>query len=172
MRAPALIISLVQWRWTPSVVLVAGSLAFVGIVVLIVPDDLGSVASGADRLSRAARQGVPKKLAGTSDESLPPSTDEEPPAVSPQRPAALPPTPRTGPVNNIVQSIFHPTPKVELPVEPVDPNPPPPPPAPAPPPPTATTFTLETPPPAPAEPAPTPAEPQGTTGQGVAAPGQ
>ena len=111
----------------PSVVPVVGSLAFVGFAVLVVPDDLGSVGTGADRLSRAARQGVAKKVATPSGDSPEPSADEmDPQTTSPQRPAALP----RAPGNNIVQSIFHPTPKTELPVEPVDPNHPPPPAAP------------------------------------------
>jgi hypothetical protein len=69
---------------------------------------------------------------------------------------------------NIVQSIFHSAPKIELPIAPVDPEPQPPPPPPPPPPPTATIFTLENPPPAPPNPAAPPeppSEPQGITGQ-------
>jgi hypothetical protein len=51
-----------------------------------------------------------------------------------------------GDESNVVQSIFHSAPTIELPVEPPDPNPEPPPPEPPPPPPTATIFTLENPP--------------------------
>jgi hypothetical protein len=169
MRAPIFLVGLVQWRWTPSVVLVAGSLAFVGIVVLIVPDDFGGVTSGADSMSRAARRNVAKKIEGPVGESPPSIADDrEPAAISPQRAAEFPPAP-VPPAHNIVQSIFHQTPKVELPVEPVDPNPPPPPEPPPLPAPTQTVFTLENPSPPPlnpnAIPEAAPEEPQGTTAQ-------
>jgi len=169
MRAQNFLVGLVQWRWTPSVVLVAGSLAFVGIVVLIVPNDFGGVTSGADRVSRAARQNVAKKVEGPVGESSPSVTDDmEPAAISPQRTGAFPP-PAAPPAHNIVQSIFHPTPKTELPVEPVDPNPPPPPEPPPLPAPTQTIYTLENPPPPPPNPnaisGAAPEEPQGITAQ-------
>jgi hypothetical protein len=155
MRAPTFLVDFVRWRWTPSVVLVSGSLAFVGFAVLIVPDDLGGVASGADRLSRATRQGVAKKVEAAADESTQPSSDE--PAAGPAR--ATPNLHAPPAAGNIVQSIFHPTPKVELPVEPVDPNPPPPPPDTPPPAPTQTVYTLENPPPVPAPGTPVPGDP-------------
>jgi hypothetical protein len=165
MRAPVFFVSLVQWRWTPSVVLVVGSLAFVGIVVLVVPDDFDSVTSGADQVSRAATRGrMAKNNEPVTEASLPSEIEDEvPESAAEQVRAALP---KRG--NNIVQSIFHPVQKVELPVEPVDPNPPPPPPEAPLPPPTNTIYTLPTPPPAP-PPTPPPAaeppsEPQGITG--------
>jgi hypothetical protein len=169
MRAPTVIVRFLQWRWTPSVLLVVGSLVFVGIVVLIVPDDFDSVTSGADRVSRAAARGrAAKNVESVTDPSLPSAgEDDSPTPLSERRTAALP---KRG--HNIVQSIFHPIQKPELPVEPVDPNPQPPPPPPPPAPPTATIYTLENSPPAPPNPlavpgAPTaegPIEPQGITG--------
>jgi hypothetical protein len=167
MRAATFLVGLVQWRWTPSVALVAGSLAFVGFAVLLVPEDLGGVASGADRLSRAARQGVAKKVDVPAGDSPEPSADDaQPRAMSPHRPAGLSPNLHAAPAtNNIVQSIFHPTPKAELPVEPVDPNPPPPPEPPPLPAPTQTVFTLENSEPPPVEPqTPQPAPPEAPQG--------
>lgn len=175
MRAPVFLVSLVQWRWTPSVVLVAGSLAFVGLVVLIVPDDFDGVTSGADKVSRAAARGRATSGAESVAETPFASGEEETSLPTAQhRTAALP---KRG--HNMVQGIFHPMQKLELPVEPVDPNPPPPPPEVPPPPPTNTIYTLPSPPPEPppqvvAPPVPTvdpgavppsPSEPQGITGQ-------
>ena len=153
MRAPGFMISFVQWRWTPSVALVVGSLAFVGIAVLVVPDDFGSVTSGADRMSRTATRGrMATNVEPASDPS--PIDEEVPSGPGEHRAAALP---RKS--SNIVQSIFHPIPKTELPVEAVDPNPPPPPPEAPPPPPTNTIYTLPTPPPPSPNPLAVPAEP-------------
>src|SRR5262245_41304703 len=175
MRAPSFVASVVQWRWTPSVVLVAGSLAFVGLVVLVVPDDFDSVTSGADKVSRAAARGrMTNSAESVTDTSFASAEDEPTPPSADHRTAALPKR-----ANNIVQSIFHPIQKTELPVEPVDPNPPPPPPEAPLPPPTNTIYTLPTPTPPPpvppnplavpaappADPAPqAPSEPQGITG--------
>ncbi len=162
MRAPPFIVRLVQWRWSPSVALVVGSLAFVGIVALIVPDDFDGVTAGADRMSRAAARGRVTKNADSVTETspLPESEDEAAPPSAEHRLSALP-------KRNIAQSIFHPSQKTELPVEPVDPNPPPPPPEAPPPPPTNTIYTLPTPPPPAPPPEPgvlEPVEPQGITG--------
>jgi hypothetical protein len=150
-------------------VLVVGALAFVGVVVLIVPDEFGSVTSGADRISRAATRGrVANNVESVAEPS--PTVGEDEPPVSPVDHRTAAALPRKS--HNMVQSIFHSVPKMELPVEPVDPNPPPPPEAPPPPPPTNTIYTLPTPPPptpnplaVPGATAEPPAEPQGITGQ-------
>jgi outer membrane biosynthesis protein TonB len=169
MRTPALIISLVQWRWTPSVALVVGSLAFVGIVILVVPDDFDSVTSGADQVSRAAARGrMTKNAESVTETSLPSDTgDEVPESAAEKLRAGLP---KRG--HSIVQSIFHPVQKAELPVEPVDPNPPPPPPEAPLPPPTNTIYTLQNPPPAPPNPGalPVPATPEAPAVPPAAAP--
>jgi hypothetical protein len=143
MQAPAWISGFVRWRWMPSVALVSGSLAFVAIAVLVVPEDLGSAAGGSLQSSRSRSRLA--EDAGSRKESsfLPGPSDED--SSTPKRQAASP----VGDENNVVQSIFHSAPTIELPVPPPDPNPEPPPPEPPPPPPIATTFTLENPPPAP-----------------------
>jgi hypothetical protein len=160
MQASAWINGLVRWRWMPSVALVSGSLAFVGIAVLVVPEDFGSIAGGSLQGSRSRSRLV--ENAGSTKESrfalpsfkaLLPGSDEE--SSTPTRPAASP----VGGENNVVQSIFHSAPTIELPVAPPDPNPEPPPPEPPPPPPTATIFTLPEPPPATVEPMPPPNTP-------------
>jgi len=149
MQAPAWISGFVRWRWMPSVTLVSGSLAFVAIAVLVVPEDLGSVAGGSLQSSRS-RSRLVQNASSTKESSfelpsfkslLPGQSDEEP--STPTRQAASP----VADENNVVQSIFHSAPTIELPVAPPDPNPEPPPPEPPPPPPpTATIFTLPTPP--------------------------
>jgi hypothetical protein len=171
MQAPVWATRIVGWRWTPAFALVAGSLVFVGVVVAVVPEDLGAVGSGAERLSRATRSRVGTNAEATlganadsTFEATPSGDDDSVRAARVGRGhAVIPASP-----GNVVQSIFHAAPKVELPVEPVDPTPQPPPPPPPPPPPTATIYTLENPPPPPpnplAVPAP-PSEPQGITGQ-------
>jgi len=167
MQAPVWVTRIVGWRWTPAFALVAGSLAFVGVVVAIIPDDLGAVGSGTSRLSRATRSRLATNVETTAETTKgPPSADDDERAWlarEEQRRAGLADTPTPGAPGNVVQSIFHSAPKVDLPVEPVDPTPQPPPPPPPPPPATATTFTLQTPP---SRPAPEPpSEPQGITGQ-------
>jgi hypothetical protein len=151
MQAPAWAVRLVGWRWMPSVALVSGSLAFVGIAVLVVPDDFGNVAGGSLQSSRS-RSRLAENAGSTKDSSfelpsfkslLPGQNDEE--SSPPTRQAASP----VADENNVVQSIFHSAPTIELPVAPPDPNPEPPPPEPPPPPPTATIFTLPEPPPVP-----------------------
>ena len=161
MQAPAWIGGFVRWRWMPSVALVSGSLAFVAIAVLVVPEDLGSVAGGSLQSSRSRSRLV--ENAGSTKESsfelpsfkslLPGQSDEEP--SLPTRQAASPVVDE----KNVVQSIFHSAPTIEIPVAPPDPNPEPPPPEPPPPPPTATIFTLPAPPEAPSPPPVLPAEP-------------
>jgi outer membrane biosynthesis protein TonB len=166
MRAPAFIVSFVQWRWTPSVALVVGSLAFVGIAVLVVPDDFGAVTSGADRMSRTgSRNRMGTTVEPAADTS---SIDEEAPSAPGERHTAA--LPRKS--SNIVHSIFHPVQKTELPVEPVDPNPPPPPPEVPPPPPTNTIYTLPTPPPPSPNPLAVPAEPPAAPPPAVVAPAE
>jgi hypothetical protein len=161
----------------PSVALVSGSLVFVALAVAIVPDDFGAVASGTERVTRASRSRLGTGTVSTGDEPSSMSDDQSGSVRRAARRAATaaesPSEPAPG---NVVQSIFHAAPKIELPVEPVDPTPQePPPPAPAAPPPTATIFTLPSPPPpAPTPPSPPPAaeppsEPQGITGQGTPA---
>jgi hypothetical protein len=163
MQAPFWVVRLVSWRWMPSVALVVGSLAFVGIAVLVVPDDLGNVASGTERLSRATRD--------RASTSVQPVSEEEGLRRSEDGPSTPLPAHRLVPQTakgSMVESIFHPIPRTELPVEPVDPEPQPPPPPPPPPPPTATIYTLENPPPPPSNfvpPPPDPPEPQGITGR-------
>lgn len=153
MQAPAWVSGFVQWRWMPSVALVSGSLAFVAIAVLVVPEDFGSVAGGSLRSSRS-RSRLAENAGSTKEPSfslpsfkalLPGQSDEE--SSTPTRRGASP----AGDENNVVQSIFHSAPTIELPVAPPDPNPEPPPPEPPPPPPppTATIFTLPEPPPTP-----------------------
>jgi hypothetical protein len=173
MQAPAWISGFVRWRWMPSVALVSGSLAFVGIAVLVVPDDFGSVAGGSLQSSRS-RSRLAENAGSTKESSfasfkalLPGQSDEESP--TPTRHAASP----AGDENNVVQSIFHSAPTIELPVAPPDPNPEPPPPEPPPPPPTATIFTLPAPPEAPSPPPVLPAEPPADfpAGPGAIAPG-
>jgi len=165
MQAPFWVVRLVSWRWMPSVALVVGSLAFVGIAVLVVPDDLGNVASGTERLSRATRDRGSTSVQPVSEEAVLPSSEDEPGAPLPAH-RVVPPAARGG---SMVESIFHPIPRTELPVAPVDPEPQPPPPPPPPPPPTATIYTLENPPPIPSNFVPPPPdpmpEPQGITGQ-------
>src|SRR5262245_34617433 len=100
MRAPAFLVSFVQWRWTPSVVLVLGSLAFVGFVVLIVPEDLGSVTSETDRLSRAASRGRVTKDTEPATDSTPVIGEDETSVPAEHRTASLPKS-----RHNIVQSI-------------------------------------------------------------------
>jgi hypothetical protein len=150
MQAPAWISGFVRWRWMPSVALVSGSLVFVALAVLVVPEEIGSVAEGSLRSSSSRSRlenADSKKESGFELPSfqsiLPGEKDEEPP--TPTRQVA-------GGQSNVVQSIFHSAPAIALPVEPPDPNPPPPPPEPPPPPPTATIYTLENPPPPPPNP--------------------
>ena len=170
MQAPVWVKRIVGWRWTPTFALVAGSLAFVGVVVAIVPDDFGAVASGTSRLSRATRSRPATNVEATNNvETNAEASTQGAPATSDEDRAwlARDAQRRSGvgsdAPGNVVQSIFHSAPKVELPVEPVDPTPQPPPPSPPPPTATATTFTLQMPPgSAPPEP---PSEPQGITGQ-------
>ncbi|HEX6273179.1 MAG TPA: hypothetical protein VFZ53_09070 [Polyangiaceae bacterium] len=173
MQAPVWVARFVGWRWTPSVVLVSGSLAFVALAVAIVPEDFGVAVSGRERLTRTPSSRLGTNAASANDEPTSNTGDESRSLARMTRraiPAAEPPGDSAP--SNVVQSIFHSAPKVELPIEPVDPSPQPPPPPPPPPPPTATTFTLQTPPPAPT-PAPTavvpepPSEPQGITGRGI-----
>jgi len=167
MQAPAWISEFVRWRWMPSVALVSGSLAFVAVAVLVVPEDLGSVTGGSRQSSRSRLVENEGSSNGSGFELpsfkslLPGRSDDD--SSTPTRQAASP----VRDENNVVQSIFHSAPTIELPVEPPDPNPPPPPSdPPPPPPPTATIYTLPTPPPAPPTPAlAPPSEPQGITGQ-------
>jgi hypothetical protein len=155
----------------PSVALVSGSLAFVAIAVLVVPDDFGSAAGGSLQSSRSRSRLV--ENTGSSKESsfelpsfkalMPGQSDEEP--STPTRQAASP----VGDETNVVQSIFHSAPTIELPVAPPDPNPEPPPPEPPPPPPTATIFTLPEPPPTPEQQAASMNEPPVNAPPGVVA---
>jgi hypothetical protein len=169
MQAPVWATRIIGWRWTPAFALVAGSLVFVGVVVAIVPDDLGAVAAGAERFSRATGARLGTKAASTLETSSSPSNDESTSEAREQRRAArLGAGAEPGETGNVVQSIFHSAPKIDLPVEPVDPTPQPPPPPPPPPPPTATIYTLENPPPPPPNPLAVPeppSEPKGITGQ-------
>src|SRR5262245_33087517 len=120
MQAPSWAVRLVTWRWMPSVALVVGSLAFAGVAILIVPDDLGSLASGTDRLSRATRSRVAANSQPTADEPSSPVSEEESAAAAHQRRLMAP----RAASHDVVQSIFHPTARAELPIEPVDPEPP------------------------------------------------
>ena len=146
MQAPAWISGFVRWRWMPSVALVSGSLAFVVIAVLVVPEDFGSAAGGSLQSSRS-RSRLAENAGSTKESSFKAlasgQSDEE--SSTPKRQPASP----VADENNVVQSIFHSAPTIELPVAPPDPNPEPPPPEPRSPPPTATIFTLEHPPPTP-----------------------
>jgi hypothetical protein len=144
----------------PSVALASGSLAFVALAVLLVPDDFGSAAGGSLQSSRS-RSRLAENAGSTKESSLglpslkgllPGQRDEE--SRASKRRAGAP----VEDESNVVQSIFHSTPTIELPVAPPDPNPEPPPPELPPPPPTATIFTLESPPPPPPPPPP-PEEP-------------
>ena len=161
MQAPLWATRIVGWRWTPAFALVAGSLAFVGVVVAIVPDDFGAAVAGTKGLSRTPRSRLGTNAASTLETS---SSSSDHDAVSNTRDQDRRAGIGSDGPGNVVQSIFHSAPKVELPVEPVDPTPQPPPAAPPPPPPTATVFTLDTPAPTPPAPEP-PSEPQGITGQ-------
>jgi hypothetical protein len=161
MQAPVWISGFVRWRWMPSVALVSGSLAFVALAVLVVPDDLGSVAGGSLQSSRS-RSRLVENADSTKESSfslpsfkslLPGESDDE--SSPPTRQAASP----VRDENNVVQSIFHAAPTIEIPVAPPDPNPEPPPQDAPGPPPTATIFTLPAPPEAPSPPPVLPAEP-------------
>jgi len=155
----------IGWRWTPSVALVSGSLAFVAVAVAIVPDDLGAVGSGAERLKRATRSRVASDAVSTNEAASDSSNDDES-ASGPRgrRRSVAHNEGASAAPDNVVQSIFHSGPKVELPVAPVDPEPQPPPPPPPPPPPTATIYTLQNPLSPDVVPEP-PSEPQGITGR-------
>src|SRR5262245_33666902 len=120
MQPPAWISGFVHWRWMPSVALVSGSLAFVAVAVLVVPDDFGSVTGSLPRGNRS-----PSRLAENSDTTkessfefssfkkmLPGLGDEEP--STPTRQAAAPVVDE----KNVVQSIFHSAPPIEIPVAP------------------------------------------------------
>ena len=136
----------IGWRWTPSVALVCGSLAFVAVAVAIVPDDLGAVGSGADRLKRATRSRLSTNAASTNDAVSDSNGDEESASgARERRRSAAHSEGAPADPGNVVQSIFHSAPKIELPIAPVDPEPQPPPPPPPPPPPTATVYTLQNP---------------------------
>ena len=158
MRVPPLVREFLEWRWTPCVALIAGSLAFVGLALLLIPSQLESSPrsaslAGFDQPPPAARtlfgaslaQGASLAAEHASDEARAPSPRLPPPPS----PAAMPEVQQARGFSPIIERADRPPPP--------DTSPPPPPP-----PPVAPTPAPEvTPPPAPAAATPPPATPQG-----------
>jgi hypothetical protein len=137
-------------RWTPCVALVFGSLLFVSLAIVVIPDRLGPIRPQ-PRDSRAFRPH--SAVANEPFQAEPASTVR---AGSPS-PASPPASPQPNGNNNaLVGSLFGSTPPIQLPVAPPDPAPPPPPAEVPPPTPTSSIFELPAPPPAPVAPAQTP----------------
>lgn len=74
MRAPQLVTDFFEWRWAPCVGLTAGSLAFVGFAVLLIPTRIGGEPRAVNTLSSyesppAQRAIFSSSLARKSDET-------------------------------------------------------------------------------------------------------
>jgi hypothetical protein len=162
MRVITRVTQLANARWTPCVALVIGSLLFVSLAIIVIPDRIGSM--GLEVRDRRTFT-VPGAVA---NDSLPdpasPVRAGSPSPASPPLPAGASPHPN-GNSNALVGSLFGSTPAMELPVAPPDPAPPPPPAEVPPPAPTPSIFELPAPPP-PAAPAPSP--PAGAPAPGAA----
>lgn len=140
MRVPPLVSDFFDWRWAPCVGLTAGSLAFVGLAILLIPAQFGAAPRSDSQLSFDRPSAPPQRAlfgASLARTSLPgfgqrPSDEASPPP--PPAPAVNDPTP--------------PPPRGFSPVaERAEPPPPPPPPV------------LEVPPPVPAALIPPPPDP-------------
>jgi hypothetical protein len=139
MRAPQILRDFFEWRWAPCVALTVGSLAYVGLAVLIIPSQIDGSAASANGATSLNSPPLPSTAFASSLTQTSFS-----PAPTMHEPMRRPPPP---PVNNdpgTVRRGFSP------PIEQPEAPPPPPPPAPV--------ETAPTPPPPAAQPAPPPAE--------------
>jgi hypothetical protein len=122
MRTPQLISDFLDWRWAPSVGLTAGSLAFVGLALLLIPTELGSAPARVDNGSTpfvAAAPTAPQKRAlfssaiaggvadriGRISEPAAGSTDQAAPVARGFSPVADRPEPVPPPVAQPVQAM-------------------------------------------------------------------
>jgi len=143
-----------QWRWTPCVAPVMGSVVIALLTLAVVPDEIQGIGTSSGPIALRSKHGPTTDGAADdgSDGATAPgvTSTAHHPGVGHGRPR-MP--------ADAVQGFFHKA--QELPVEPVDPTPQAPPAEPPPPPPTATVFTLPDPAPAAAALAapPTPVEP-------------
>jgi hypothetical protein len=157
-------------RWTPCVALVFGSLLFVSLAIVVIPDRLGPIRPQASD----PRTFTPRSAVGNEPFQADPASTVRAGSRSPASPPASPQP--NGNNNALVGSLFGSTPPMELPVAPPDPAPPPPPAEVPPPAPTPSIYELPAPPPvappqapaaaAPAPGAPQPSEPETNAAQG------
>jgi hypothetical protein len=121
MRAARIVRDFLEWRWAPCVALTAGSLAYVGLALLLIPNELGSGSSSADGTAIFARPtqlpntAFASSLARSPFESTPSTHEAAPHPTAPPRAPEAP-----------VRRGF--SPPIEQPEAPPPPPPPPPPP--------------------------------------------
>ena len=139
-----------EWRWTPCVALIAGSLAFVGLALLVIPSQLESAPRSASIAGFGEPQAAPRtlfeaSLAQGASLATDHTADElRAPTLRPQPvPAAAPPA--TPPVRGF-------SPVIERAAPETPPPPPPPPSLPAPEAPPPPVAPAAAPPPLPAPP--------------------
>lgn len=140
MRATRIVSGFTSWRWMPFCALVVGSLLYVGLVVLVVPENLGKLPKGQLGSPIAPQtDSLTTRTFGNSG-SLPPARHRVPAGAG----LADEPSAPVKPQHHLVESRAAALGEPELPIRPRPPSPPP-----APPPPPAE----------PAEPSPPPEEP-------------
>jgi hypothetical protein len=96
MRAPGWLRAFFGWRWAPCVALIAASLSFIALILLLMPTELGGAANRVDgstsfvRTSSVEQPSAPPEPARVAVAAALPSS--EMPVVAPVNSAQLPPT--------------------------------------------------------------------------------
>ncbi|HEX3776037.1 MAG TPA: hypothetical protein VHV51_16310 [Polyangiaceae bacterium] len=132
MRAPQILTDFFEWRWAPCVALTAGSLAYVGLAVLFIPNQFESGTSS--NSNSASMIGVPPSTAFASSvtqsafTSAPMRQEPERHFAAPAEPAVEQPIRRgfSPPLERPDMPPPQPVPQPAAPPQPATPPPPPP----------------------------------------------